>query len=152
MCNLLHICERKEMNMKKKLLIIVCVLTVFLTLATVIGKSNEGGDAGEIDVIWSRNTTYQEGAETHIAVVLNNPDYSEDYDETAAIIVGKFLRNDFPSVLFSFDINGYPNEIAIDVYESQKDYESNSMIFTIEGSLDSNEENYAYSISSPLHR
>lgn len=152
MCNLLHINERKVMNMKKQLLIIVGVFILLFAFATVIGRSNAGGDAGEIDVIWSRNTTYQEGAETHMAVVLNNPDYSEDYDETAKIIVRKFLCNNFPSVLFSFDINGYPNEIAIDVYESQKDYESNSMIFTIEGSLDSNEENYAYSISSPLHR
>lgn len=140
------------MNMKKQLLIIVGVFILLFAFATVIGRSNAGGDAGEIDVIWSRNTTYQEGAETHMAVVLNNPDYSEDYDETAKIIVRKFLCNNFPSVLFSFDINGYPNEIAIDVYESQKDYESNSMIFTIEGSLDSNEENYAYRISSPLHR
>ena len=138
--------------MKKQILIIVYVFALFLTFATVIGRSNAGGDEGEIDVVWSRNTTYQEGSETNMAVVLNNPEFSEDYDETAKIIVRKFLCNDFPSVLFSFDINGYPNEIAIDVYESQKNYESNSMIFTIEGSLDSNEENYAYSISSPLHR
>lgn len=138
--------------MKKQILIIVCVFALFLTFATVIGRSNAGGDEGEIDVVWSRNTTYQEGSETNMAVVLNNPEFSEDYDETAKIIVRKFLCNDFPSVLFSFDINGYPNEIAIEVYENQKEYESNSMIFTIEGSLDSNEENYAYSISSPLHR
>lgn len=138
--------------MKKQILIIVCVFALFLTFATVIGRSNAGGDDGEIDVVWSRNTTYQEGSETNMAVVLNNPDYSEDYDETAKIIVRKFLSNDFPSVLFSFDINGYPNEITIEVYESQKDYGSNSMIFTIEGSLDSNEENYVYSVSSPLHR
>lgn len=138
--------------MKKQILIIVCVFALFLTFATVIGRSNAGGDEGEIDVVWSRNTTYQEGSETNMAVVLNNPDYSEDYDETAKIIVRKFLSNDFPSVLFSFDINGYPNEITIEVYESQKDYESNSMLFTIEGSLNSNERNYAYSVSSPLHR
>lgn len=138
--------------MKKQILIIVCVFALFLTFATVIGRSNAGGDEGEIDVVWSRNTTYQEGSETNMAVVLNNPDYSEDYDETAKIIVRKFLCNDFPSVLFSFDINGYPNEITIEVYENQKEYESNSMLFTIEGSLDSNERNYAYSISSPLHR
>lgn len=138
--------------MKKQILIIVCVFALFLTFATVIGRSNAGGNDGEIDVVWSRNTTYQEGSETNMAVVLNNPDYSEDYDETAKIIVRKFLSNDFPSVLFSFDINGYPNEITIEVYESQKDYGSNSMIFTIEGSLDSNEENYVYSVSSPLHR
>lgn len=138
--------------MKKQILIIVCVLALLLTFATVIGRSNAGGDEGKIDVVWSRNTTYQEGSETNMAVVLNNPDYSEDYDETAKIIVRKFLRNDFPSVLFSFDINGYPNEIAIEVYESQKDYENNSMLFTIEGSLNSNERNYAYSVSSPLHR
>lgn len=138
--------------MKKQILIIVCVFALFLTFATVIGRSNAGGDEGEIDVVWSRNTTYQEGSETNMAVVLNNPDYSEDYDETAKIIVRKFLCNDFPSVLFSFDINGYPNEITIEVYENQKEYESNSMIFTIEGSLDSNEENYVYSVSSPLHR
>ena len=138
--------------MKKQILIIVCVFALFLTFATVIGRSNAGGDEGEIDVVWSRNTTYQEGSETNMAVVLNNPEFSEDYDETAKIIVRKFLCNDFPSVLFSFDINGYPNEITIEVYESQKDYESNSMIFTIEGSLDSNEENYAYSVSAPLYR
>ena len=138
--------------MKKQILIIVYVFALFLTFATVIGRSNAGGDEGEIDVVWSRNTTYQEGSETNMAVVLNNPDYSEDYDETAKIIVRKFLCNDFPSVLFSFDINGYPNEITIEVYENQKEYESNSMLFTIEGSLDSNERNYAYSISSPLHR
>lgn len=138
--------------MKKQILIIVYVFALFFTFATVIGRSNAGGDEGEIDVVWSRNTTYQEGSETNMAVVLNNPDYSEDYDETAKIIVRKFLCNDFPSVLFSFDINGYPNEITIEVYENQKEYESNSMLFTIEGSLDSNERNYAYSISSPLHR
>lgn len=138
--------------MKKQILIIVYVFALFLTFATVIGRSNAGGDEGEIDVVWSRNTTYQEGSETNMAVVLNNPEFSEDYDETAKIIVRKFLCNDFPSVLFSFDINGYPNEITIEVYESQKDYESNSMIFTIEGSLDSNEENYAYSVSAPLYR
>lgn len=138
--------------MKKQILIIVCVFALFLTFATVIGRSNAGGDEGEIDVVWSRNTTYQEGSETNMAVVLNNPDYSEDYAETAKIIVRKFLCNDFPSVLFSFDVNWYPNEITIEVYENKKDYESNSMLFTIEGSLNSNERNYAYSVSSPLHR
>ena len=140
------------MNMKKQLLTIVGIFILLFAFATAIGKSNAREDEGEIDVIWSRNTTYEEGAETHMAVVLNNPEFSEDYDETAKIIVRKFLCNDFPSVLFSFDINGYPNEITIEVYESQKDYESNSMIFTIEGSLDSNEENYAYSVSAPLYR
>ena len=138
--------------MKKQLLTIVGIFILLFAFATAIGKSNAREDEGEIDVIWSRNTTYEEGAETHMAVVLNNPEFSEDYDETAKIIVRKFLCNDFPSVLFSFDINGYPNEITIEVYESQKDYESNSMIFTIEGSLDSNEENYAYSVSAPLYR
>ena len=68
MCNLLHIYERKEMNMKKQLLTIVGIFILLFAFATAIGKSNAREDEGGIDVIWSRNTTYEEGAETHMAV------------------------------------------------------------------------------------
>ena len=51
--------------------------------------------------------------------------------EYAKKLVVKALNNQYENVLFSYDIEGYPNEIRITVYDNRKNYKKGKKAFQI---------------------
>lgn len=63
--------------------------------------------------------------------VVSNKLFVWDQKEYAKKLVVKALNNQYENVLFSYDIEGYPNEIRITVYDNRKNYKKGKKAFQI---------------------
>lgn len=79
-------------------------------------------DNGEIEVVSSRSSHHSAGYTQHITVIIN--DFSEiNIDDLADEISQKYIDNNLDGIRFSFDTNGYPEELNVLIYKSKTDYE-----------------------------
>ena len=51
------------------------------------------------------------------------------------------LDNDFHNIRFSFDLNGYPNEVTVDVFTSEKNFKEGKVAYSFDYVTDFNTEN-----------
>ncbi len=63
-------------------------------------------------------------------------------------IIQHILDNDFHSTRFSFDINGYPNNVSVDVFTSEKNAQKGKEAYSFEYVTEFNTENLMYKIIS----
>lgn len=96
----------------------------------------------EMDIISSRSTTTNNWYELDINVIVDE-DIASDKDSCSKEILQHVLDNDFHSTHFSFDINGYPNEVTVDVFTSKKNIHQGKKAYSFEYITNSNIENTA---------
>lgn len=93
---------------------------LFLLLCILISGCTK--EYVEMDVISSRNSTSSNWYELEINVIADE-NIASDKDACSQKIIQHILDNDFRNTRFSFDVNGYPNEVAVDVYTSERNFE-----------------------------
>ena len=94
---------------------------MLLSCIIISGCANE---KIEMDIITSNNTTADNWYELDLSVIVDK-DIVSDKKACSEEIIQHILANDFHSSRFSFDISGYPNEVTVDVYTSEKNIQNN---------------------------
>lgn len=84
--------------------------------------------------------------EEEISIVLNQNCYNQS--AITEEIMKKFVQNDLLGVMFSFDVNGYPHQIKVDVCETMNKYNEAKVEFSFVGIL-VDDEKYEYEINTP---
>ncbi len=108
-------------------------LLILLSCGMICGCSKE---YIEMDILSSNNTTY----ELDIDVIADKDDVS-DKEACSREIIQHILDNDFHSTRFSFDINGYPNNVSVDVFTSEKNAQKGKEAYSFEYVTEFNTEN-----------
>lgn len=94
----------------------------------------------EMDILSSNNTTSGNWYELDIDVIADKDDVS-DKEACSREIIQHILDNDFHSTRFSFDINGYPNNVSVDVFTSEKNAQKGKEAYSFEYVTEFNTEN-----------
>ena len=93
----------------------------------------------EMDVFSSINTTASNWYRLDINVIVDE-DIASDKDACSTEIIQHILDNDFHSIRFSFDVNGYPNEVMVDVFTSEKNLQKGEKAYSFEYTTEFNTE------------
>lgn len=112
-------------------------ITVLLSCFVIYGCSKE---YTEMDVISSHNTTADKWYKLDIDVIVDK-DSASDKDACSKEIIQHILDNDFHSIYFSFDKNGYPNEVIVDVFTSKENIQTGKKSYSFEYITEFNLEN-----------
>lgn len=94
----------------------------------------------EMDVLSSHSTTSANWYELNINVIADK-DTVLDRDTCSNEIIQHVLDNDFQSTRFSYDLSGYPNEVTVDVFTSEKDFKKGKTAYSFDYVTDFNTEN-----------
>ena len=113
---------------------------VILALLSCIIISGCATEYVEMDVISSHNTTSDNWYELDINVIVDKS-VASDKDACSKEIIQHILDNDFHSTRFSFDINGYPNEVNVDIFTSEKNAQKGKEAYSFEYVTEFNTEN-----------
>lgn len=90
----------------------------------------------EMDVISSHSTTADNWYELNINVIVDK-DTTLNRETCSREIIQRILDNDFHSTFFSFELSGYPNKVAVDVFTSEKIYKKERKPILLNTSLNS---------------
>ena len=113
---------------------------VFSTLLSCIIISGCTKEYIEMDILSSHNTTSDNWYELDINVIVDKS-VALDKDACSKEIIQHILDNDFHSTRFSFDINGYPNEVSVDIFTSEKNVQRNKEYYSFKYVTKFNTEN-----------
>lgn len=94
----------------------------------------------EMDVLLSHSTTSANWYKLNINVIADK-DTVLDRDTCSNEIIQHVLDNDFQSTRFSYDLSGYPNEVTVDVFTSEKDFKKGNVAYSFDYVTDFNTEN-----------
>ncbi len=94
----------------------------------------------KIDALSSHNTTSANWYELSISVIADKGTVL-DRDACSSEIMQHVLDNDFHSIRFSYDLSGYPNEVNVDVFTSEKDFKKGKVTYSFDYVTDFNTEN-----------
>lgn len=96
--------------MKKRKVIMIVVIG-FLVIG-VLGYLQYGRD---VSVCGSHGHTFGNGSTMDVTIIANRL-YIRDKERFAEQMLQRCVDNSFHGVRFSYDMNGYPNELSISVY------------------------------------
>lgn len=111
------------MNYKKIIVLMLCVF-MGLNLWGCVQKNY----SGEMDAVGSFTHASENCYEESLIVVANKKEIP-DYEEFAWEVVDHYLNNDFKTILFNFDEQGYPYRLKATIYLHRDDIETGSVIF-----------------------
>ena len=111
------------MKFKKMISSMLCIL-IGLNLCGCIQKNY----SGEMDAVSSYTHASENCYEESLIVVANEKEIP-DYEEFAWEVVDHYLNNDFESIRFSFDEQGYPYRLKATIYLHRDDIETGASIF-----------------------
>lgn len=94
----------------------------------------------EMDVLSSHSATSSNWYELNINVIADK-DTILDRDACSNEIIQHVLDNDFHSIRFSYDLSGYPNEVTVDVFTSEKNFKKGKVAYSFDYVTDFNTEN-----------
>lgn len=94
----------------------------------------------EMDVLSSHSATSANWYELNINVIADK-DTVLDRNICSNEIIQHVLDNDFQSTRFSYDLSGYPNEVTVDVFTSEKDFKKGKVAYSFDYVTDFNTEN-----------
>lgn len=103
-------------------------ILILLSCGMICGCSKE---YIEMDILSSNNTTSGNWYELDIDVIADKDDVS-DKEACSREIIQHILDNDFHSIRFSFDIRGYPNEVTVDIFTSEKNIKKGKKAYSFE--------------------
>lgn len=109
---------------KKRILFCIPIIIIFIFTLFFSSKYHS-----QIDVISSRIDSSNNAYWLDIDIIANQP-YISDYEDFAYTVIQHCQKNDFHSVLFSYDINGYPTTLSGTVYLNKDAYFSAQPCFT----------------------
>lgn len=123
--------------MKKHLIFVT--ITIFFTIPLVYlqwGRDVEGCNTSI--------ETFNDGYSETVSLIAYKI-YISDKEEFAEHAINKIVDNSLKGILFSYDIQGYPNELHITVYMNNSSYNSGKSKFEISYSQ-SSEYGFQYNI------
>lgn len=94
----------------------------------------------EMDVLSSHSATSANWYELNINVIADK-DTVLDRDACSNEIMQHVLDNDFLSTRFSYDLSGYPNEVTVDVFTSEKNFKKGKVAYSFDYVTEFNTEN-----------
>lgn len=94
----------------------------------------------EMDVLSSHSATSANWYELNINVIADK-DTVLDKNACSNEIIQHVIDNDFQSTRFSYDLSGYPNEVTVDVFTSEKDFKKGKTAYSFDYVTDFNTEN-----------
>lgn len=110
---------------------------ILLSYVLLFGCTNKSVD---MDVLSSYSATSANWYELNINVIADK-DIVLDRAVCSNKIIQHVLDNDFHSTRFSFDLNGYPNEVTVDVFISEKNFKKGKIDYSFDYVTDFNTEN-----------
>lgn len=123
--------------MKKKLITSSCVL-LFILMIIYLQCCREVSVKGTM-------TSAAENGYTENVVIIANKLWITDKKNFAEEMVQRCVDNDFHEVLFSYDVNGYPNKLNLTIYKNDFMYKLNKI--EIKGNYEQSEGKiYEYNI------
>lgn len=98
-----------------------------------------------MEICNSTSETFKNGYCEDITVIANKL-YIKDKQKFAKLVIQKCIDNSWDEIRFSYDLNGYPNELSIDVYTNMYKFTYRKKVsFKIVYSQDA-EYNFKYNI------
>lgn len=116
------------MKIIKKLLVVLLII-ILVVLVVLFSQQKK-----EIDCVNSMTNTYGNGCDERISVILYRKEI-ENKMEVAEEIIQKCEENSFKTIKFSYDMR-VPNEINVNVYLNDKDFENGDIAFSFNYSHD----------------
>lgn len=109
--------------MKKKVFtrIVISVLIVIL-IYLQYGRETEGYD--------STIESFENGYTENVSVISNRL-FIPDKEKFAKEVIQQITDNSLKGIMFSYDLNGYPNELNISVYRNESSYKNGNSSFEI---------------------
>lgn len=101
------------------------------------GISSKNEYSGEMDAISSHSMTFGDDAHIMDIYVVANAKVT-DYETCAKEVIQHCIANDFHTINFSYDYNGYPSELNATVYETENDFDNGDYLFKMSYTQDSN--------------
>lgn len=134
--------------MKNKLIAVTLLSMTILCSCEALEKYT-----GEMDVTNSRSLSYDNGYKEYITVVVDSEKII-DYEACAREIIKHCIVNDFKTIEFSYDVNGFPNELNATVYLTGKKDPIFQMTYTADSSsynIKDNPREYSLKIKKELN-
>lgn len=103
-------------------------ITILLSCIMLYGCTKE---YTEMDVVSSHNSTSNNWYKLNIDVIADKETVSNK-DTCSREVIQHILDNDFHSIRFSFDISGYPNEVTVDIFTSEKNIKKSKKAYSFE--------------------
>lgn len=94
----------------------------------------------EMDVFSSQNIISDNWYELNIDVIVDD-EIASDEEECSREIIQHIVNNDFYNMRFSFDMNGYPNKVNINVFTTEKNLQKDKKAYSFEYVTEFNTEN-----------
>lgn len=104
--------------MKKILIILLCTL-----LLCACRKEELNGIADCVNSFESENFY-------HLSIIANQEEIN-DKEEYALHLIEKVINNDFHTILFSYDIKGFPQGVEMNVYLTEEDKQNGNLFMTV---------------------
>lgn len=97
-----------------------------------------------MEIYASQSMTFSNFYIEDIVVVVNQKEIV-NYEKCAKKIIEHCIQNDFQNIRFSYDVQGYPNELCATAYLKKDDIKQNEPVFKINYRQDF-EKKYKYNI------
>ena len=123
--------------MKKKIIMVIVV--TFISLCIYKKRYS-----GEMEIYTSQSMTFSNSYIEDIVVIVNEKEIV-DYEKCAKKIIEHCIQNDFQNIRFSYDVQGYPNELCATVYLKKDDIRHDKPVFKM-SYRQSLEKKYKYNI------
>lgn len=94
----------------------------------------------EMDVFSSQNIISDNWYELNIDVIVDD-EIASDEEECSKEIIQHIVDNDFYNMRFSFDMNGYPNKVNVNVFTTEKNLQKDKKAYSFEYVTEFNTEN-----------
>lgn len=94
----------------------------------------------EMDVFSSQNIISVNWYELNIDVIVDD-EIASDEEECSREIIQHIVDNDFYNMRFSFDMNGYPNKVNVNVFTTEKNLQKDKKAYSFEYVTEFNTEN-----------
>lgn len=94
-----------------------------------------------MDAISSHSMTFGDDAHILDINVIANAKIT-DYESCAKEVIQHCIANDFHTILFSYDYNGYPSELNATIYETETDFDNGNYLFKMSYAQDNNTLDY----------
>lgn len=107
--------------MKRLIALILVLLTATMTACgTKDTETNQDYEEGVPDCVVSNHSSDGD----YRLIILANQDEIEDKEAYAKLLIEKVKKNDFHTIMFSYDMSGYPTSLRMSVYLREEDWQN----------------------------
>lgn len=118
-CKVVQYLVVKGVTMKRLIALILVLLTVTMTACgTKNTETSREYEEGVPDCVVSNHSSDGD----YRLIILANQDEIDDKEAYAKMLIEKVQKNDFHTIMFSYDMSGYPTSLHMSVYLSEADW------------------------------